>query len=293
MIDIDICFVILQYNGYNLTQNCIKSIENKMIDCLYRIVIVDNNSIDDSYKQMLNYANKKENIVVLRNNDNLGFANGNNVGISFANNNYNFKYLITLNNDIEIVTTNLLKELETEYNESEFAVLGPLVLSADNKFSTNPMSMRIFNSEEINKEIKHTKNIILLNKLHLLVFYNFLKKLKKKNIKYIDTQKYINKHKNIKLHGCFLVFSRKYFEHKKGFNPETFLYMEEDILALELNKLKLESLYTPNIVVYHLEGATTNLINNSNREKINFIYENRLKSQLIYKRLLEDKENGE
>ena len=86
----------------------------------------------------------------------------------------------------------------------------------------------------------------------------------------------------------FLVFSNLYFEHFNGFYPETFLYMEEDILALRIMRRSLHTLFYPSIIVFHKEGAATKIINTVKRERMEFIYSNRLKSQKIYQRLLRD-----
>lgn len=86
--------VILNYNGYRDTIECVKSIEDITYKN-YKIVIVDNASTDDSEK-MLNKSFSKHHII--QTGKNLGFAGGNNIGIKYAIQN-NAEYILLLNND--------------------------------------------------------------------------------------------------------------------------------------------------------------------------------------------------
>ena len=80
------------------------------------------------------------------------------------------------------------------------------------------------------------------------------------------------------MHGSCLIFSREYINHFDGLNPNTFLYMEEDILFVRLKKNGLKSLYSPDLEILHLEDAATNMIIRKGATKRRFIYRNHLKS---------------
>ena len=67
-----------------------------------------------------------------------------------------------------------------------------------------------------------------------------------------------NKIYKVQLHGCFYIFSKKYFEYFDGFDSRTFLYMEEEILFQHLLNKNLVSVYLPQIEVFHEEDASTN-----------------------------------
>lgn len=72
----------------------------------YEIVIVDNNSKDNSKEILIEYSKKYPNIRVFFQNKNLGFSKGNNIGIKRAKG----EFVALLNNDC-IVERNWLKEL--------------------------------------------------------------------------------------------------------------------------------------------------------------------------------------
>ena len=69
-------------------------------------------------------------------------------------------------------------------------------------------------------------------------------------------KQYLHREYNVQLHGCFLCFSEEYFKHFDGFYPETFLYMEEDILFYLTQQKKLTTVYLPELKVFHKEDSS-------------------------------------
>ena len=69
--------VILSYNNRQLTQQCIESIRETTPASAREIVIVDNNSQDDSVE----YLRQQDDIVLVENDFNAGFPGGCNIGI--------------------------------------------------------------------------------------------------------------------------------------------------------------------------------------------------------------------
>lgn len=284
---VDIAFVILQYGGYLDTKSCLESIRRKIDTTSYAVVVVDNCSPDTAYidikREIDSYGDDRFHLI--KNNKNMGFANGNNVGIFYAREELKAQFVAVINNDIELVSESFYSTVKRKYEEKKFAVLGPLVLSGDGRYTTNPMALKLFSLSEIDHEIKHTKRVLKLNEYRLLKFYNVYLNIRKCNCNKSNLTNQRIDQENIKLHGCFLVMSPAFFESLKGFNTSTFLYMEEDILLLELLSKGLHTLYTPEICVFHKEGATT--ANVSEYERVKFVFSNRLKSQKIYRELLE------
>lgn len=290
---IDLVFVILQYGGIEDTKQCIDSIVRKIDVDNYAVVVVDNCSPNLSYEDVKKFFepySEKICMHIIRTENNLGFAKGNNVGINFAKNELNAKFVAVINNDTELVTENTYETIQKKYSEENFAVLGPLVLSGDGKYTSNPMGMRSFTVSEINHEIRHTKRTLKINKYFLMGFYKLYKSVTHRGRLNKDLHIELSDQRDVKLHGCFLVFSPTFFKKMDGFNSETFLYMEEDILLLEVLQKGNHTLYTPDICIFHKEGASTADI--KGRKKVKMIYSNRLKSQYIYKRILMDQQKN-
>ena len=85
--------VVLNYNGKIYLERCLSSLLNQTYPYV-EIILVDNASSDDS----VNFVRTRFPAVkIIENEENLGFAAGNNVGIRIAQG----KYIVTLNNDTE------------------------------------------------------------------------------------------------------------------------------------------------------------------------------------------------
>ena len=89
--------ILVNYCHPEVTLECIQSIKRN--SCLTNIIVVDNASPDDSYEYLKN--NIPHDAVLIKANENLGFAAGNNIGIKYALE-YGADYIMLLNNDTEI-----------------------------------------------------------------------------------------------------------------------------------------------------------------------------------------------
>lgn len=97
-----ISIIIVNYNGKNLLENCFDSL-SKLTYPNFEIILVDNNSKDDSVKYV---KERYPNTTIIQLDKNYGFAKPNNIGAKKANG----SYLLFLNNDT-IVTENFIEEL--------------------------------------------------------------------------------------------------------------------------------------------------------------------------------------
>lgn len=273
----DIVFVILNYNTYQETLDCISSIERKIDTDRYKIVIVDNKSKDDSAYRLDKFAAECKNICLIKNEENLGYAKGNNVGIRFAYKEYNPRYLAVINSDTELIQENLIECLDKEYKVSKFALLGPLILTADG---------RCDNSPHYPPTIKHIRNELALFKREekLILWGLYLPYCRIRFFLNLIKEKVLNinrpLHRNMEFHqrqtqvvlqGSFIVFSNIALHHVDGFDERTFLYYEEPILYLNLMKAGLTTVYDPEIVIYHKDGRATSTVATGSRKKLLFI----------------------
>lgn len=285
---IEIAFVILHYLVAEETQKCIQAIKENIDSSNYRIIIVDNNSQNGSYDLLENLYKEDDNIILLHNKKNEGFARGNNKGIEFVNRMYDSEYICCLNNDVYLLDKDFLSKIKKEFKKSKFAVAGPLILSGDGRYDSNPQTIGLLETkEDVLKSISRCKRMIFINKYHLNWIYIRLKQLKYKSKK--NSTKYLPKRlENVQLSGACLVFSRVYFEHFDGFYDKTFLYKEEDILRYLLKRECLVSVFLPSILVYHKEDAATDVTLKTNKEKNMFLYSEYIKSLLVLLNLMEE-----
>jgi len=123
-----IAIIIINWNTYELTFNCLKSLEA----CTYKnkiIFFVDNGSKDGSGDKI---ALEFPDINYIQNEINEGFTGANNIALKVILK-QNFDYVLLLNNDTE-VKPNFLTHLEASMNFDEnLAATQPLILDFPNK----------------------------------------------------------------------------------------------------------------------------------------------------------------
>ena len=90
------------------------------------IIIIDNNSQNDSLKKLKKYF-INDNLTFLENNINYGFAEGNNIGVRYALEK-GIKYSLLLNNDTELIGKDLVAEMYTILvNYKDCSVVAPCI----------------------------------------------------------------------------------------------------------------------------------------------------------------------
>lgn len=302
-----IAFVILHYIALEDTIECVESIlQNIKYDNL-SIVLVDNNSPNSSGVELKEKYQDHPRVNVILNDKNLGFAKGNNVGYKYAAEELEADYIILLNNDTIIEDENFAAKILNIFDETGYAVLGPDIISLKSGQHQNPMRMYGMSMNRVKIKIKEmrrwyikilieemVKNPKIINSIQ--TFKNVLKTLRNKyRGDSIDPQNNSNpqnnsidfgkRHENVPLHGACLIFSPIYINtFKEGLYPETFMYMEEEILYYLCRKNNLTLIYDPSSIVYHKEDVSTDLVLTSNNKKNKFYIVNTIKSaKILYK----------
>lgn len=277
-------FVILHYYTIEDTKKCVMSILEKCNNV--NIIIVDNASPNGTGKELENLYKNYKNIKVIINEQNLGFARGNNIGFKYAKEELNVDFIVMCNNDTYLLQSDFQKLVEEEYRNSKFAVLGPKILLPGNK--VNQVVKELPTLEQLKRILFQTRLDYITNILYVNNVYNILKNLLKNILIKIKFKKEIQikhdvelRYENIVLHGSFLIFSKEYLEKFDGLDDRTFLYREEELLALRLKKNNLKSVYNSKIEIFHNEDSATNAITKNNRKKQIFVCENEIKSTKI------------
>ena len=111
--------IILTYNNLDKTRDCIESIRKYTDKDSYEIIVVDNNSTDDTKL----FLEEQDDIKVIFNESNVGFPMGCNIGIANAEETYD---ILLLNNDT-IVTKNWLSNLKKcLYSDEKIGAVGAI-----------------------------------------------------------------------------------------------------------------------------------------------------------------------
>lgn len=125
--------ILLTYNQLNYTKECINSILEKTAYPNYEVIIIDNKSSDDTPNYLREIDGKYDQIKVILNDENYGFAKGNNIGIKASSGDY----IILLNNDT-VVTRGWLTGLTKHFIKNDkLGLLGPVTNSISNESKIN------------------------------------------------------------------------------------------------------------------------------------------------------------
>lgn len=252
--DYKIGYIVLHYQAMKETCACIKSLRNitgeKDI-----IIIVDNHSPNGSGEMLLRKFRHEANISVILNQENLGFAKGNNVGYILAKRQYGCDFIVLLNNDTLIRQENFREKMIDSYKAHHFAVMGPKVLYTDGTVShcspAIPVHTTLFRAR-----IGQASNYIrfALSVFNLDILFGQIAWLIARGNKGFRTNIY---QEDMRISGCCMIFSKEYIDKFDGLNPDTFLYLEEDILYIRVKKAGLKIAYDPELEIIHLEDAAT------------------------------------
>lgn len=292
-----IAFVILHYNAIKETIDCVKSIIKNIDSNNYHVIIVDNCSPNGSGDSLLKRYEDNQMVSVILANKNLGFANGNNLGIDYARNEIKADYVCCLNNDTLIQQNDFFATIIYDYERTNAAVIGPKVYLKDGSIQKSPPF--ILKKSQYEKQLYDCSYIVNHRiqwniKRASLAFppISHLNSLRHKNHNMDDrgitSFDYNIEHENVVIHGCCIVFTPVFFSKLNGFNTNTFLYHEEELLFIDCRKNSLNTLYTPNLSIVHLEDAATKTLAKSNIDRIIFKAKNEINSLRVLLKEFED-----
>lgn len=272
--------VILNFLAYQDTIECIDSIKNQSYQT-YEIVIVDNDSQNSSYEILQKKYSHESNISIIKAAKNLGFAKGNNLGIAILKEMGIYNILV-INGDTLLTQSDYLEKLSVLKLNNQIAMVGTKIMSKDG-INQNTQPVDLIKKADISRSKVET---FLIRCLYALKVNGLMLKIKKKFQsanevalnEEVNEPRILNPEKE-KLHGAAIYFTESYLKNYIGFYPETFLYFEEEFLALICRQLDFKQLYIEELSIYHKEDASSDKLMNNNRTqaelfKLNIIKRN-------------------
>jgi GT2 family glycosyltransferase len=127
-----VSIIIVTYNNLNLTKACIESIYANSHYPNLELVIVDNNSSDGTRDYLIGIQNTYDNISLILNDENRGFAAANNQGIRKSSG----ENIILLNNDT-VVTPGWISKLNHYLKDKSTGMVGPVTNMCGNEAIIN------------------------------------------------------------------------------------------------------------------------------------------------------------
>ena len=208
--------VLLNFNNFTDTLECIRCLD-RLHSVKYSIILVDNASQELVPKEIIN--NKK--VTLIKNDFNLGFSKGVNIGANYAIDNLACNYIWFLNSDCKVHENALRSMLLIIQSAGDIGAVGSRILNPD-------ATINCLGGGSVNLNTFRSKNI-----------------LSEKHLNEID---YIS--------GASLLCSAEIFKKLNGFDEWFFLYWEDVDFSFRIKKLGFKLKVALNSIVEHKESNT-------------------------------------
>ena len=228
-LECEVSIITINYNGLKDTCELLDTLplEDESIE----VIVVDNASKEDEACQI---EQRYSQVKVIRSNENLGFAGGNNLGIQAAQG----KYLFFLNNDT------LLRSKKENVRGKMFQ---PLI---DRLESSPKIGM-------VSPKIKFSWGDNLIQYAGYTPLSSITMRNRSIGFDEADSGQYDTPHPTPYAHGAAMMVKREVVD-KAGLMPECyFLYYEELDWSMMIRRAGYDIWYEPASTVYHKESQTT------------------------------------
>ena len=266
-----IAIIIVNWNGWKDTIECLESISQlSIVNCQLSIVVVDNASIDNSVEKINEFLEKHSHKLVrrpdklikkkedrgrqirlnsrmptlrlIKNRVNLGFAEGNNVGIKKALD-WGVDYVMLLNNDT-LVDKNLVDSLfKVMEEDKKISILGPKIYFAPGcEFHRDR-----YKKEEQGKVIWYGGGKIDWNNVYC----------SHRGVDEVDTGQYSKQEKTDFISGCCMMIRKEVFDKIGFLDKKYFLYLEDVDFCLRARQTGFKIIYAPKAHLWHKNAASS------------------------------------
>ncbi|MBI4683933.1 MAG: glycosyltransferase family 2 protein [Nitrospirae bacterium] len=214
--------IILNYNGRDYIEECLNSVFDQTYKSI-EIIVVDNASKDGS-KEILKDKYRSK-IKLIENPANLGFAEGNNVGLKNASG----EFIALLNNDA-IANKRWLEELISGFQR------------CDASFGMWASKILFYDDQRMIDTAGH------------LIYPDGLNRGRGKGE--IDIGQYDKEEEVFFPSGCAALYRKNMLDEIGFFDPDFFAYGDDTDVGLKARLSGWKCLYMPGAVVYHHSSAT-------------------------------------
>jgi GT2 family glycosyltransferase len=218
--------VILNYNVRYFLELCLKSVEAAIQNIDAEIIVVDNNSSDESCQMVKELF---PSVTLIENTDNSGFSKGNNIGVAQAKG----EYVCILNPDTVVAEDSLLKVIEFADALENLGIIGCQLIDGKGDFLPESKRNIPYPKVSLKKTLGNDKDY----------YANHLEK---------DTNGKVEI-----LVGAFMLLKKAIYEGVGGFDEDYFMYGEDIDLSYKVLKAGYNNYYFGETTIIHFKGEST------------------------------------
>mgnify|MGYP004701656425 FL=1 len=230
--------VILNYETWDVTLQCMESIMEAENEEMIRIYLVDNASTRKKPKEIDRFI-EQHSVTYIEAAENRGYAAGNNLGICRALEDQ-CTYVLITNNDIRFRSAAIHRMKQLLESSDRIGIVGPQVVGLD---GIHQPSVAMYRTGI--REIFH--------------FYTGFRCFHRKAMREYQgmDQDAGGQYPVYHVSGCCFLMNRKAVETLYPLDENTFLYDEELIIGIRMEQAGLQTWYCGTAVVEHHHGYTT------------------------------------
>lgn len=229
LLEIMVDILTLNYNDSLTTISFVEKVKPYKI--VSRIIIVDNNSSDDSYEILSNIVSDR--IILLRSPRNGGYGAGNNYGIRYAQEHLKSKYVLLSNPDVIIEEEAVVRLFNHMKGDQGCAIAAPFMCdSSGNKLQNTAFRVPTLWQYALSLNI-------VISKFHTPMRYKNLNDTLSESLKVGCVSG-----------SCFMLDVDKFIA-VDGFDENIFLYCEEVVLGHKMKNAGYDVILLPQVTFIH------------------------------------------
>ena len=255
--------IILNYNVRYFLEQCVLSVQEALFKLDAEIIVVDNNSSDESCLMM---KSRFPDVKLIENDANFGFPKGNNIGVEQASG----KYICILNPDTVVAGDTFIKILAFAERQINLGIVGCKLIDGTGNFL--PESKRSIPTPWV----AFTKVFGLYKVFPKWKLFNqyYAQHLRKNETGKVDI-----------LVGAFMFMQRDLYRELGGFDEKCFMYADDIDLSYRVLEQQKSNFYFHETTVLHYKGESTvkdEKYMQRFQEAMNFFYQKHFKKSWFF-----------
>ena len=218
--------IILNYNVRYFLEQCILSVQRSIKGIDAEIIVIDNNSPDDSCTMM---KERFPNITLIENKENVGFSKANNQAVAIAKG----EYVCILNPDAAVAEDTFISALKYAESISDIGALGIYLMDGTGNFLPESKRNLPTPKASILKLLGAGKNY----------YANHISETKNGEVAVLV--------------GAFMLLKRSVYNEVNGFDEDYFMYGEDIDFSYKITEAGYKNHYLGSNAMLHYKGEST------------------------------------
>ena len=234
MDQVKVDIILVSYNTVEYTLNALASVYQETQAGTFNLIVVDNNSSDDSVAKI---KQQFPQITLISSDCNLGFAGGVNLAASYANGDY----ILLLNPDTVILDHAIDRLIQFAQQQPQYGIWGGITLNHDrsinshNAWAEESISTLLLSIFGLNRIFKHS---CFFNQANYGCW-------QRDSVKEVDV-----------LQGSFFLTSSSLWNQLEGLDETFFMYAEEADYCYRAKQLGYRPIISPEAQIIHYGGGS-------------------------------------